>query len=932
MNTGQTLFRIFRMILITGIVFLLIGFSGKWAVNKFILDEFSIDELRDIHLQVPLRVYTKDGVFIGEFGEQRRIPIAFEHVPKMLVNAVLSAEDDRFFEHGGVDMKSLMRATLNLIKTGEIQQGASTITMQLARNMFLSRQRNFARKFKEMLYAHKMEQEFTKEEILELYLNKIYFGHRAYGISAAAQIYYGKDLQSLTLQEMAMLAGMPQAPSSNNPISNPDNALKRRNYVLKRMLSLGHIQESEYKEANAQPDSAQLIKQVPEIDMPYLAEMVRARMYECYGEKAYTGGYHVITTVDSALQESAQTALRNALWEYSERYGYYGPVAHEKLSSDVPEDALAKILEAYPERGGLLPSLVLAVEQKKVKAYNSKGMFEITWGDLSWARRVSLYKRRYKTGSYPKSAWNFLRRGDVIMVRSMGVEEVLPKKERGKLTKVSQTSAVEVVPERVMRWRLADIPRVEGALVALNPTDGAILAVAGGFDFYQSRFNRVIQAERQPGSSFKSFVYSAALKRGFSPNTYIADTPLVIRAGGKVWQPRNYSYKFYGSIPLRHALIHSYNVASVRLLMRVGLNFAIDHVVSFGFKREKIPRNLTFVLGTAAVTPLEMARGYTVFANGGHLIEPFFIRRIENTDGQVIYSANPLQVCQSCSPLNETSAPKQLGDQCLGSNNKEKPGFLEVSNVHYGTHAFSGQQVNLAPRVISYNNAFAMTSILKDVIQKGTAQKARVLKRNDIAGKTGTTQEARDAWFIGYTPDIVTATWVGFDNPRPLGTGETGGRAALPMWIDFMQSALKGKPEKTLDPTGGVKTTLLIADAGTKANPYNTKPSSYPTTQVKTGTRSRSQSVRQTRTASRESYRKSSKSGSSRHESGSTRSSKSNRSGSGSVSSRSASGGSRSTSGGSRNTGTRSASSSSAKRQTTPASSPKKKVIPVQLF
>ncbi|OQW90449.1 MAG: hypothetical protein BWK79_19845 [Beggiatoa sp. IS2] len=570
MSIRQSIFRILRMILITGTVFFVLGGLTILAIERFVIDEFSIDELRDIHLQVPLRVYTKDGAFISEFGEQRRIPVSIEHVPKMLINAVLAAEDDRFFEHHGVDPKSLMRAFLNLIKTGEVQQGASTITMQLARNMFLTRQRNIVRKMKEILYAQKMESELTKEEILELYLNKIYFGHRAYGIKAAAQIYYGKDLQSLTLQEMAMLAGMPQAPSTNNPISNPDNAVKRRNYVLRRMLSLKYIGESEYNVASEQPDMAQLSKLTPEVEMPYIAEMVRARMYECYGEKAYTGGYQVTTTVDSTLQNSAQTALRNALWEYSERYGYYGPVAHEKLPSSLPDETLketvSKILETYPERGGLLPSLVLAVEQKKVKAYNNQGVFEIAWGDLSWARRVSLYKKRYKTGSYPKSAWNILRRGDVIMVRSMGVEEVLQKKSG--LTKVSQQNTTPV--EKVTRWRLADIPRVEGALVSLNPTDGAILALVGGFDFYHSKFNRVTQAERQPGSSFKPFVYSAALKRGFSPSTYIADTPLIIRAGGKVWQPRNYSYKFYGSIPLRHALIHSYNVASVRLLMRVG--------------------------------------------------------------------------------------------------------------------------------------------------------------------------------------------------------------------------------------------------------------------------------------------------------------------------------------------------------------------------
>lgn len=802
MTVSQSILRVLRMILITSLLLLTLGYLSLIAVEKYVIDTFSIEALKDIHLQVPLRVYTNDGAFIGEFGEQRRMPITFEQVPKMLVNAVLAAEDDRFFDHSGVDPKSLVRAIVNLLKTGEIQQGASTITMQLARNMFLSPQRNFTRKMKEMLYAQKMERELEKEKILELYLNKIYFGHRAYGISAAAQVYYNKSLQSLALHEMAMLAGMPQAPSANNPISNPESAIKRRDYVLRRMLGLGYIQQAQYDEAIKQPVVAQLSRIQVEAEMPYVAEMVRARIYECYGKEAYTGGYKVITTVDSKLQQFAQTALRNALWAYSERYGYYGRIGHKKLPHPLPEDKLKatadKILADYPRRGGLVPSLVLAVEKRKVKAYNAQGSFEIEWKDLAWARSVRLYKKRYKIGRYPKNAWQILQRGDIIMVRAMKTED-----------ETTETT----------RWRLADIPRVEGAIVALNPSDGAILTSVGGFDFYHSKFNRVTQAERQPGSSFKPFIYSAALQRGFTPNTYIADTPLVIRAGHKTWKPRNYSHKFYGSISLRHALTHSFNVASVRLLMRIGLNPAIDHITRFGFKRDKIPRNLTIVLGTGTVTPLELTRGYTVFANGGHLIEPFLVRRIENTVGQVIYSANPLQVCQTCTPLNQVVESKPFGDQCLGRKVQQMQD--KVKQLHYNFASYE-QTINLAPRVISYNNAFAMTSILKDVIRSGTARRARALKRRDIAGKTGTTQEARDAWFVGYTPDIVTTTWVGFDTPRPLGQRETGGRAALPMWMDFMQNALKDKPEKLLAPSGDIETHLIANNS--KANIYDSTP------------------------------------------------------------------------------------------------------------
>lgn len=817
-----SLYKISKMIVIAGLIFLALWELSLYSIDRFVDSEFSMDELRDTHLQVPLRVYTKEGTFIGEYGEQRRIPVAFEQVPGLMVKAVLAAEDDRFYEHSGVDPKSLVRAFVNLLKTGEIQQGASTITMQLARNMFLTRERNFLRKITEILYAQKMERELEKKEILELYLNKIFFGHRAYGISAAAQVYYGKELKDLTLAEMAMLAGIPQAPSSNNPASDPESAAKRRDHVLKRMLSLGYISEADYNTAMKESVGAKIHTQTPEEEIPYVSEMVRSRMYECYGDKAYTGGYVVTTTIDTELQKVAQESLRHALWEYSERYGYYGPIGYKRLPGQLPEETLAQtvgdLLAEYPERGGMFPSMVLTVYAKKVVAYNPKvGQIEIGWQDLAWARRTQNTRGRQRTGASPRNAWDILKRGDVIMVRMVeerkAVKERKQRNKKGQLLQVAQVSETPETSVVETRWRLADIPRVEGAMVALHPNDGSIVALAGGFDFYHSKFNRITQAVRQPGSSFKPFIYSAALKRGANLNTPVVDGPLVIRAGGKVWQPRNYSHKYYGTTSLRNALIHSLNLASIRVLMRVGLDPAIEHLTHFGFERKRIPRNLTIVLGTVNITPLELTRGYTVFANGGFLIEPFFVQRIEDMEGRVLYSANPLQVCQECASPTETTPPFGIGDQCLGA---QKADADSVKNADF---TFFDVQAKLAPRVISHNNATTMTTILKDVIKMGTATRAKVLKRDDIAGKTGTTNMARDAWFVGYSPDLVAATWVGFDQPRSLGQAETGGRAALPMWIEFMQTALNGRPTKslTLPPPKGVGTRLLLAD--TRAAP-----------------------------------------------------------------------------------------------------------------
>lgn len=823
-----TLLMMFLLVMIAAAV-------GATIILYYLPQMPSTETLKDVRLQIPLRVFTQDDVFVSEFGEQRRIPVAANQVPSLMIKAILAAEDDRFYEHPGVDIKSLMRALFNLVKVGEIQQGASTITMQITRNFFLTRERTFSRKFKEILLALKIERELSKDEIMELYLNKVFLGNRAYGFGAAAQVYYGKNLDQLTLAEWAMLAGLPKAPSANNPLSNAETALDRRNYVLERMFKLGYIDQAQYNEAVGSPNMATLHRSTPEIEAPYIAEMVRAYMQEHYGEEeAYTGGFKVITTVDSNLQKVAQVAVRHALWTYDERHGYRGVFAREKkMPRDLTDEKKEEILRKYPIQGGLVPSLVLQVKEKTVVAYSTvEGEFEIEWEDLAWANRC--YRSQHTTKCrYPKTASDITRRGDIILVRKVKpkAEAEPPKTKRvakpdnvkavknaAKTATDPKAMTVAAVEEKPApskkRWRLAQVPIVEGALVSLRPNDGAIIALAGGFNFYQSKFNRVVQAERQPGSSFKPFIYSAALENNFGPGSTLIDAPMVFKVGNKVWRPHNYSGKFYGATSLKDALTFSRNLASIYLLRKVGLDHAIDHVIRFGFQREKIPRNLTIALGTCVVTPLELATGYATFANGGYKIEPYFIRRIEDIDGKVIYAANPLQVCYHCAPPAPTNKPAidkgklmEAGGLIATANASTLPTTTMTTPTDVAPVTADSVPIRVAPRIISSKNAITMTSILKEVVRIGTAKAMnKQIKRDDIAGKTGTTNNERDAWFSGYTPDIMTTAWVGFDKPRSLGHGETGGRAALPMWIEFMKHALKDKPVKILEASGNIAT------------------------------------------------------------------------------------------------------------------------------
>ncbi len=721
----------------------------------------SADILRDVRYQVPLRVYSQDGKLLAEYGEMRRSPVKLNEVPDLMIKAILAAEDDRFFQHPGFDYQGLLRAAWHLATTGQKSQGGSTITMQVARNFFLGREKTYLRKLTEILLSLKIEREFTKEEILELYLNKIYLGQRAYGIAAAAQTYYGVDLAKLSLAQMAMIAGLPKAPSRFNPIADPPRALERRNYVLGRMRTVNYIDEATYRTALKEPDTAALHSLTIEAEAPYLGELVRTDVVQRFGEDAYTAGYKVVTTIDTRLQSAANTALRDALLDYDYRHGYRGPEARITLSAQSGPDEWASALENHDPVGGLQAGLVVEVGVSNIKVFLKDGtLIYIPWTGLEWARR---FIDDNQTGPAPQSPADIVKRGDIIRVKHLQDD----------------------------RWRLAQVPVVEGALVALRPDDGAIVAMTGGFDFFKSKFNRATQAARQPGSSFKPFIYSAALDQGMTPATVINDAPVVFDDPGleDAWRPENYTGKFYGPTRLREALVHSRNLVSIRVLRAIGIDSTIDYLSRFGFDKNALPRNLSLALGSGAVTPLNLASGYAIFANGGYRVTPYFIDRIEDIDGRVLVMSTPNRVCKECAaPPIDQSKPEHS-----------------------------------APRVITAQNAYLITSMMRDVIRRGTGVRAKELGRSDIAGKTGTTNDQRDAWFAGFNPNIVTVAWVGFDDTHPLGNAETGGRAALPMWIDFMRSALQGVPDHVPEQPAGLVTVRIDPDTGLLADTKDRK-------------------------------------------------------------------------------------------------------------
>jgi penicillin-binding protein 1A len=712
---------------------------GYFLYHKLSADLPDVKTLHNAQYQIPLSIYNKDNLLIAQFGEKKRTPVNIEEVPKQLINAFIAAEDDSFYEHPGVDLKGLLRAGIQLVLTGKKKQGGSTITMQVTRNFLISSEKTYTRKLKEIMLALKIEHEYPKSKIMELYLNQIFMGHRAYGVAAAAQVYYGKSLTELSLAEHAMIAGLPKAPSIYNPITNEARAIERRNYVLHRMLELDLITQQDYQDASRQPSSAKLQTVTPEISALYLAEMVRQKIFELYGEQAYTSGFKVYTTIDGVLQTTANQALADTLHAYDERHGY----------RHCRSPACQKATEVDPTAiGDTLPATVLRIKNNPAATSHSvpltaslqdNTLIEIPWENTKWAGSVTL------------------KTGDIIRVRQ------LPNKT----------------------WALTQVPEVEGAFVSLNPANGAILALTGGFDFFRNKYNRATQSKRQPGSGFKPIIYTTALEQGYTAASLINDAPIVIDNPGQEneWRPENYNKKFYGPTSIRSAITHSRNIISIRLLIEMGIEKAVATALRFGFTEEQIPKTLSLALGSGYASPLQMAQVYATFANGGFLVKPYFIERIESNEGEIIYQAKPKIACPSCDSTDELKR-------------------------------------NYAPRIITPQICFLMNSLLRDVVQHGTATGAKVLGRQDLAGKTGTTNEQRDAWFNGYTKTNVATAWIGFDDFSPLGNAETGGVAALPMWIEFMRVALKDIPENPLEAPDGIvrafinPETGLLTDAG----------------------------------------------------------------------------------------------------------------------
>jgi len=804
-----------------------------------------VDQLGDVQFQEPLRVYDNDGGLIAEYGSKRRIPLTIDEIPEQIQDAFIAAEDDRFYEHPGVDWMGIVRAAWNLVLTGEKGQGGSTITMQVARNFFLSREKTYLRKINEILLALKIERQISKKQILELYLNKIYLGQRAYGVGAAAQVYYGKPVDQLTLPETAMIAGLPKAPSRFNPVDNPSRATERRNYVLRRMHDLGMIDERTMEAARAVPVTAGSHSAPLVVDAPYVGEMARLEAVQRFGDDVYTGGYSVYTTVDGDRQGAAIHALRKALIDYERRHGYKGPVGsvEARLLPDadtlraaiaapdpgssaesednapppgVPGEATGPLtpkqldaeLASHGDYGNLEPGIVIEVEDQRVLVYRSEGRLDpIPWKEMQWAapRLAS-----GAVGDKPEKPADVLAPGDIVYVAAS-----------------DQGPGLE----------LAQRPGVEGAIVSLDPHDGAIRSLVGGFDFRHSKFNRVTQARRQPGSNFKPFVYSAAVNKGYTAATLVNDAPIVFDdpALEDTWRPENYSGKVFGPTRLREGLVHSRNLVSIRVLLDIGIPYAIRYVQRFGFPEDQLPHDLTLALGSASLSPMQVVTGYAVFANMGYRVEPYLVQRIEDDEGNVIYRANPARVCpEPCAARQEADA----GDDTAGSGKPDAgkdaaaQGETDADGAAVSETPMEAQdrpaelaavgvpdeklapKPRFAPRVIDERNAYIVRSFLRDVARRGTGRGTRVLGRDDIGGKTGTTDDQLDAWFSGFNSSVVTTAWVGFDAMKSLGRYETGARAALPMWIDYMRTALRGTPETWPELPPGMVTVRIDPETG----------------------------------------------------------------------------------------------------------------------
>ncbi|MDY7063994.1 Penicillin-binding protein 1A [Pseudomonas extremaustralis] len=743
----------------------------------------SVEALRSIQLQIPLRVYSSDEKLIAEFGEMRRTPIRFADIPPNFISALLSAEDDNFANHYGVDPSSLVRAATQLVKSGHIQSGGSTITMQVAKNFFLTSERSFSRKATEILLALQIERQLTKDEILELYVNKIYLGNRAYGIEAASQVYYGKSIRDASLAQMAMIAGLPKAPSRFNPLANPARSKERRDWILGRMYKLGKIDQAAYESAVAEPLNASYHVPTPEVNAPYIAEMARAEMVGRYGSDAYTEGFRVTTTVPSDLQEIANDAVHSGLIAYDQRHGYRGP------ESRLPGKTLsAWTTELSKQRpiSGLEPAIVTQVKKDGVQVLTRTGEAHVSWDSMKWARP---FLNTNSMGPMPKQPSDVAQVGDLIRVQRLKDDSL----------------------------KFSQVPLAQGALVSLDPQNGAIRALVGGFAFEQSNYNRATQAKRQPGSSFKPFIYSAALDNGYTAASLVNDAPIVFvdEYLDKVWRPKNDTNTFLGPIRIREALYKSRNLVSIRLLQAMGVGKTIDYITRFGFNKADLPPNLSLALGTATLTPMEIATGWSTFANGGYKITPYLIEKIESRNGDTLFTANPPRVPGDV--VNGMVVTDGLAAPSNGGITIEPtPGAVPATNSATPTEP---QAPAVAERVVDARTTYILNSILEDVIKKGTGRRAMALGRADIAGKTGTTNESKDAWFSGYNADYVTTVWTGYDQPESLGRREFGGTVALPIWMSYMGAALKDKPLHTQPEPEGILSLRIDPVSGRAASP-----------------------------------------------------------------------------------------------------------------
>ncbi|MCX7545069.1 penicillin-binding protein 1A [Marinicella gelatinilytica] len=792
--------KIFWFLTKLGLVCLLLAVVTVYGMYKYFEPELpSVEAIKEYRLQVPLRVYSQDHKLMAVFGTKRRIPVNINDVPEHLKQAYIAAEDANFYDHHGFDVKGIMRAVWQIITTGEKQSGGSTITQQLTRNVFLSLDQTWSRKIKELFLSVKLERTISKDEILELYLNKILLGHRAYGVAAAADVYYGKTLDQLSLAQMAMLAAPPKAPSRINPVTSPERALQRRNYVLTRMLELDFITQDEFDQAVAEPDEAYIHEPEVEVSAPWVAEMVRSDMVERYGDAAYTDGYYVVTTINSELQMAAQQAIQAGLHAYDKRHGYRGPVQHFDQQAMQDLSALTEQLNEFSKPAGLQAALIITVDEQEAHARLGDGQdIILTFESSSWA---APYVDNYRVGNRPNNMTEVVEVGDVVMVARDAEGE----------------------------FALSQIPNVQGALISSNPKNGAIYALIGGYDYQISKFNRVTQAKRQPGSGFKPIIYSAALENGLHAASMINDAPIVFEDDKleRAWRPENYSEKIFGPTRLREGIVKSRNLVSIRVLRHIGIQKGREHIMKFGFNADDVPRDLSISLGSPNVPIMSMNRAFGVFANGGFLIEPYVIEGIYNQQDLPVFLHQDKLACDRCAKDPADSEPEARENESPATlpvvinQNQDSDLNQEISQQPQAEVVTKPEAIK-APRIISAENAFIIDSFMQEVVQRGTGVRAKSLGRNDLAGKTGTTNDQMDAWFNGYNPEVVTNVWVGFDTPQPMGRGEVGGRVALPIWIDYMQVALQDRTEQERPVPAGVVSVRIDPDTGLMLPPETT--------------------------------------------------------------------------------------------------------------